>query len=32
MRAKLVGSTDYLTKPFDPEKLVETIGKFIQTV
>jgi twitching motility two-component system response regulator PilG len=30
MRAKLVGSTDYLTKPFDPEKLVETIGKFAQ--
>jgi twitching motility two-component system response regulator PilG len=30
MRAKMVGSTDYLTKPFDPDKLVETIGKFAQ--
>jgi twitching motility two-component system response regulator PilG len=32
MRAKMVGSTDYLTKPFDPDKLVETIGKFAQAI
>lgn len=28
MRAKFVGSTDYLTKPFIPQQLVEVVHKF----
>lgn len=29
MRAKFVGSTDYLTKPFQPNTLIEMVQKFV---
>jgi DNA-binding response OmpR family regulator len=29
MKGKLAGSAAYLTKPFDPSVLIETIEKFI---
>ena len=32
MRAKFVGSTDYLTKPFQPNTLIEMVQKFVPSV
>jgi twitching motility two-component system response regulator PilG len=31
MRGKLVGSTDYLSKPFDPAELVRTVKRYLTT-
>ncbi len=32
VRAKVAGSTDYITKPFDAQTLMETVAKHIQAV
>ena len=32
LRGRLVGCTDYITKPFQPEILVEAVGKYLQQV
>jgi twitching motility two-component system response regulator PilG len=31
MRGKLVGSTDYITKPFDPAELLLTVQRYLNT-
>ena len=31
IKAKFVGATDYLTKPFEPQKLVSTVQRFAQS-